>query len=360
MENPPAQDNTVQRLPEYTGTLLPTTIPVVKVDAGGEFQATNFYRQNGDMEVRGNVVATLSRSMELYPSVSLTPYLFVNLLGDRYDLPEGGWENAGRAVPGGGATLSVEARKEFPGEGESYVHVAGTSIGYRYVPDVSQDNIPVTDRWSRLATQSQFVLILAQRFLGVKDGASPRELATLYVEWAYDLGGRVPPASPYVDPLSPFVRTLQDQISTAGGLPLSNNAESDIYAKFTLSPGGRWKFLAEALFDPVAATFVTSTVGGEWKKDDEHRFLAGYTATQGLAEDLHGLFAWRLARFLKLQAQANYSLKSGYITDASAGFTVNPRSDCWGVGLTVDRKTQPRDTSYKLTFNLKGIGSVGK
>ena len=58
-------------------------------------------------------------------------------------------------------------------------------------------------------------------------------------------------------------------------------------------------------------------------------------------------------------AHANYSLKSGYFTDSSAGFTVNPRSDCWGVGLTVDRKNQPRDTSWKLTFNLKGIGSLG-
>jgi len=360
LENPPVQDNTVQRLPEYTATLLPVTIPVVAVEAGGELQATNFYRRNGDMEVRGNVTAKLSRSIELYPSISLTPYLFVNLLGDRYELPAGGWESAGRAVPGGGATLSAEARKDFPGEGEEFVHITGASIGYRYVPDVPQDDIPVTDRWSRLAPQSQFVLTLAQRLLGVKGGGSPRELATLYIEWAYDLGGRVPPASPYVDPLSPFVRTLQDQINTAEGVPPGNDAASDMYAKFTLTPGGRWKFLAETLFDPVSATFVASTVGGEWKKDDDHRFLAGYTATRSLAEDLHGLFAWRLARFLKLHAQANYSLKSGYFTDASAGFTVNPRSDCWGVGLTVDRKNQPRDTSWKLTFNLKGIGSVGK
>ena len=360
LENPPAQDNTVQRLPEYTATLLPTTIPVVAVDAGGELQATNLYRQNGNMELRGNVFAMLSRSMELYPSVSLTPYFFVNLLGDRYDLPAGGSESAGRVVPGGGATLSIEARKDFQRGGEGYVHVAGTAIGYRYVPDVAQDNIPVTDRWSRIAPQSQFVLILAHRFLGVKDGGSPKELASLYIEWAYDLGGRIPPASPYVDPLSPFVRTLQDQISTAGGLPLGNNAASDIYARFALTPAGRWKFLAEALYDPVAATFVTSAVGGEWKKDDDHRLSAEYRTTQTLAQDVHGLFAWRLARYLKLQAQANYSLKSGYFTDASAGFTVNPRSDCWGVGLAVDRKNQPRDTSVKLTFNLKGIGSVGK
>jgi LPS-assembly protein len=361
LENPPAQDNTVQRLPEYTLTLLPTRLPVVGVDAGGDLQVTYFYRQNGDMELRGNGTLTLSRPLIPYPSVSLTPYLFVNLLGDRYDLPSGGQESAGRVVPGGGATLSVDARKDFPREtGGGLVHVMGTSLGYRYVPDVTQNDLPVTDRWSRIAPQNQFVLTLAQRLLGVTEGSSPVEVAALYVEWAYDLGGRVPPASPYVDPLSPFVRTLRDQIGTAEGLPPGNNNASDIYAKFTLTPAGRWKFQAEALFDPVDATFVSSTVAGEWKKDDDHRLLAEYRTTQSLAEDLHGLFAWRLARFLKLHAQANYSLKSGYFTDASAGFTVNPRSDCWGLGLTVDRKNQPRDTSWKLTFNLKGIGSVGK
>jgi LPS-assembly protein len=360
LETPPAQDNTVQRLPEYTVTLLPSTIPVAGVDAGGDLQVTYFYRQNGDMELRGNGTLTLSRPLIPYPSVSLTPYLFVNLLGDGYDLPSGGRESAGRVVPGGGATLSVEARKDFPrATGEGLVHVMGTSLGYRYVPDVAQDDIPVTDRWSRIAPQNQFVLTLAQRLLGVTEGASPRELATLFIEWAYNIGGRVPPASPYVDPLSPFVRTLQDQIDTAEGKPLNNNASSDIYARFALTPQNRWKLLAETLFDPGSATFVTSTVAGEYKKDDDNRFLAGYTATQSLAQDLHGLLAWRVARYLKLMAQANYSLKSGYFTDASAGFTVNPRSDCWGVGLTVDRKNQPRDTSWKLTFNLKGIGSLG-
>jgi LPS-assembly protein len=360
LENPASQDNTVQRLPEYTLTLLPSRIPLVGADAGGELRLTNFYRQDGVLEVRGNATATVSRTLNLYPSVSLTPYVFVNVLGDRYDAPAGGRESGGRVVPGGGAAFSVEATGDFPRGGQGYVHVVGTSLGYRYVPDVSQGDIPVTDSWSRIAPQNQFVLTLAQRFLGVKDGGSPKELAALYIEWAYELGPRVPPASPYVDPFSPFVRTLQSQIDTAEGFPSRINAASDILARFTLTPGGRWKFLAEAFFDPMAATFVTSAVGGEWKKDEDHRLSAEYRTTQALAQDVHGLFAWRLARFLKLQAQANYSIKSGYFTDSSTGFTVNPRSDCWGVGLTVDRKNQPRDTSWKLTFNLKGIGSVGK
>jgi hypothetical protein len=52
-------------------------------------------------------------------------------------------------------------------------------------------------------------------------------------------------------------------------------------------------------------------------------------------------------------------MRNGYLSDGSAGFSVFPRSDCWDVGFTVGRKTQPDDTSVSLTFGLKGIGSVG-
>ena len=74
---------------------------------------------------------------------------------------------------------------------------------------------------------------------------------------------------------------------------------------------------------------------------------------------MRGTFAWRLLRWLRLQALATYSVRNGYLSEGALGVSVYPRSDCWNVGFTVDRKTQPDDTSVKLTFGLKGIGSVG-
>ena len=52
-------------------------------------------------------------------------------------------------------------------------------------------------------------------------------------------------------------------------------------------------------------------------------------------------------------------MRNGYLSEGSLGVSVYPKSDCWNVGFTVDRKTQPDDTSVKLMFGLKGIGSVG-
>jgi LPS-assembly protein len=355
----PGPDNTAQRVPEYTMTLLPAGIPIAGVDLSGEISATRFQRKEAYDELRARGFGEVSRAIPLYRSFTLVPYLFADVLEARFERSPSGASDSGRFVPGGGATLSADARRDFPGR--ALVHTAGVSAGYRYVPKIHQDDLPVTDRWSRLAPQSQFLFTFSQRLLGLKDGAAPKEFLSFHIEWAYDLGGNEPSGSPYVDPLAPYVRALRDQIDTgAGRLPKKNDAPSDVYAKIGFTPIERWRFQGEALFDPVETSFTVGAISGEYKRDDDHRVLAEYRLSRDLAEDVRGTFAWRLLRWLRLQAQANYSLRNGYLSEGAVGISVFPRSDCWNVGFTVERTTQPDDTSVKLSFGLKGIGSVGK
>ena len=355
----PGPDNTTQRVPEYTMTLLPAGIPVAGIDLAGEISATRFQRGGGSDELRARGYGEVSRAIPLYRSFTLVPYLFADVLGTRFDQSPGGDPSSrGRFVPGGGATLSAEARKDIPGR--ALVHSAGVSAGFRYVPRIDQDDLPITDRWSRLAPQSQFLFTLSQRLLGVKEGAAPKEFMSFNIEWAYDLGGNESSGSPYVDPLAPYVRALRDQIDTgAGRPPEKNNAPSDIYAKIGLNPIERWQFKGEALFDPVETSFTVGAVSGEYKKDDDHRFLVEYRLSRDLAEDVRGTFAWRMLRWLRLQALAGYSLRNASLSEGRVGVSIYPRSECWNVGFSVDRTTQPDDTSIKLTFELKGIGSGG-
>ncbi|MDO8738163.1 LPS-assembly protein LptD [Candidatus Deferrimicrobium sp.] len=356
----PGPDNTVQRMPEYTMTLLPAGIPTVGVDLSGEVSATRFQRRDGFDEVRARGFGEVSRAIPLYRSFTLVPYLFADVLGTRFERsPADGPSDLGRFVPGGGATLSADARRDF--SGRALIHTAGVSAGYRYVPKIRQDDLPATDRWSRLAPQSQFLLTFSQRLLGVKDAAAPKEFLSFHIEWAYDLGGKEPSGSPYVDPLAPYVRALRDQIDTGSGRPpKKNDAPSDVYAKVALTPFERWRFQGEALFDPAENSFTVGAVSGEYKKDDNHRVLAEYRLSRDLAEDVRGTFAWPLLRWLHVQAQANYSVRNAYLSEGAVGVSVFPRSDCWNIGFTVERKTQPDDTSVRLSFGLKGIGSVGK
>ena len=165
----------------------------------------------------------------------------------------------------------------------------------------------------------------------MKGGAAPKELLSFHVEWAYDLGGNEPSGSPYVDPLAPYVRTLRDQIDTAAGrLRKEANALSDIYAKVGLNPIDRWRFQGEALFDPVENTFTSVAVGGEYKKDEDHRIFAEYRVSRELAEDVRGTFAWRLLRWLRLQAEVNYSVRNGYLSEGALGVSRVPEERLLG------------------------------
>jgi LPS-assembly protein len=355
-----SNDNTVQRLPEYTATVLPRSLGRTGLDAQGELQATYFYRRAGDREVRGRGSASISRAFTLIPSVSFTPYLSLDFLGSVPTSDNTGAHNAGRVVPYGGARLEMDVRGEFGEKGKRrLVHVINPGVGFRFVPDIDQTDIAVTDMWDRVGRQRQFLLSLYQRLIRV-DKSGPSELAVLELSWAYELEDREVTGSPYVDPLSPFVRTLRDQIDLAAGRDVRKNSRSsDIYARFRILPGRKWRFSGETLFDPQNGKFTTASIGGEWMQSEQKRALLEYRSTRDLAGDLHGLLNFRLLRFLGLRTEADYSIKNGELTEGSATLTMYPRSECWSVGLGVKRRTRPDETSFRLTFGLNGIGTIG-
>lgn len=352
-------DNTVQRLPEYSATILPRSLGQTGVAAGGELQTTYFYRRAGDREARGRGSVDLSRPITLYPSVFFTPFLSVDFLGSVPTSDETGTQTAGRVVPNGGATLELDFRREYLRSGGTrLVHIVSPVAGFRWVPDVDQADISVTDMWSRVAEQRQFLFSLYQRLLRV-DKSGPSEVATLELSWALEMDERNAPA-PYVDPLSPFVRTLRSQIDlAAGGEEGKVSRSSDLFARFRVIPAPDWRLSGETLFDPEENRITTARVGGEWRKSDLNRALLEYRSSRNLAEDLHALLNFRPFRVLGIQTTADYSLRNKELTEGSATLTWFPRSECWSVGFKVSQTTRPDETSFRLMFSLGGIGTIG-
>jgi hypothetical protein len=322
--------------------------------------ATYFYRWAGDRELRGRGYAEFSRTYTLYPSVTFTPYLSVDLLGSYPASSETGAEKGGRVLPGGGGKLEADFRRSFErGSGPRLIHAVQTTTSFRWIPALDQKAIPLTDEWSRIGEQQQFTFSVTQRLLRVDNVTGPYEIAFLAVEWALDVGERKPTGSPYIDPLSPFVRSLRDQIDLAAGRSTGRHAGSDIYTRFQVRPAPKWIVSGETLIDVGAGRFTTTTIGGEWKQSEEIRALLEYRKSRDLAEDVNGLFAVRPLRVLGLKTNVNYSMKNKELTEGRASLTLYPRSDCWSVGLEAGRKTKPDERSYKLLFSLKGIGTVG-
>lgn len=354
-------DNTVQRLPEYVVTLLPRGMWGNRFEAFGDLSATWFYRTYGDREARGRGLAGVSRSFEFYPSVSFTPFLAVDFYGAVPTADASGTETAGRMVPTGGAALEMSFHRDYsPGKGTRYTHQVSPVAEFRWVPQVDQSKIPLTDYLSRVQPQSQFHFGLNQRL--IRSGESgPSEIAFLELSWAVDTRERSVSESPYVDPFSPYVRTLRDQIDIGSGASLREaNAVSDVYGRFSVAPANGWRMSGETLFDPQEGNFTVAAIGAEYRRDPENRILVEYRATKGLAEDFYGVIGYRPFRFLGLQATASYSIRNAELTDGSAGVTLHPRSECWSMGVVATRRTRPDETGFKLVFSLKGIGSIGQ
>lgn len=354
-------DNTVQRLPEYTMTLIPRGLWGSRIEASGDLSATWFYRTYGDREVRGRGAVELARSFELFPSVSFTPFLAVDLYGSVPTSDKTGTETAGRAVPTGGATLAMFFRRDYSSsQGTRYHHQVSPVAEFRWIPKVDQSRIALVDYASRIQPQSQFHVGLNQRLIRAGE-KGPSEIAFLELSWAVDVRKRSESDSPYVDPYSPFVRNLRDQIDLVpGGSGPERNASSDLYGRFSFLPAAGWRLSGEALFDPTERQSTMSSTGAEYRKDPDNGILLEYRVTKGLSEDLRGEIEYRPFWFLGLQTKGNYSIRNAEMTDGSAGVTLHPRSDCWSLGVVANRRTRPDETSFKLVFSLKGIGSIGK
>ena len=354
-------DNTVQRLPEYAFTLLPRTLGGSRFEGSLDLSAAYFYRTFGDREVRGRGLATLSRAVEIYPSVSLVPYGSIEFYESLPTSDRSGTEQAGRALPTAGATLEMDLRRDYiSAGGKRFIHQVSPVAAFRWVPQVDQSRIPLTEYWSRVGAQNQFTFTLTQRVLRTEK-RGPFEMAFLELSWAVDARKRNPSVSPYVDPFSPYVRVLRDQIDLVSGTGTTDgrtDTTSDIFGRFFVAPAAGWKITGETLFDPGEGDFTIAAAGAEYRRDPENAALLEYRTSRGLTEDLHGVFAYRPFRFLGLNASAIYSLKYAELTEGSAGVTLYPRSDCWSIGFVAEKKTRPDETGYKVMFSLKGVGSI--
>lgn len=247
------------------------------------------------------------------------------------------------------------------GNGRTYLHLVQPNVSFRWVPSVRQDDIPLTDQWARVGPQTQITFSVDQRVLRFAEGAGPFDLASLSLEWALELSGeKTSEGSPYLDPLSPYVRALRDQIDLAAGRFGREREEfSDLLARFRVRPTERWNLNGETLFDFSGRAFTTAAVGAEWKKNKENHILFEYRSSRDLSEDVHGLLAYRLFPLLGIRNEVNYSLRNGELTEGSVALTIYPRSECWSVGIMGGRRTKPDETSFKLYFALKGIGTLG-
>lgn len=364
---PETPGRTSERLPEATERILPRVLPG-GFDLRGDAAAVRITRGTADNttgadgEYRARAFIELSRPTRLGPYATVTPFAFAEGAASRPTGADNGVAWPWRVVPGAGATLSTSLFREKPRPaGHRYVHSVRPSVSYRWVPAVRQSDLPVSDEWSRLSGRSRFTLDVSQSLHRIGAGEKdPRELLSVEAEWSYDVGSLKRSDSPYLDPLSPFSVALRDEIDAIAGRDRRARKASDILLQGGMHPYPGHALVGEILFDPVERTLTHAAGGYEYGKKGRNRARIEYRTTRGISEEVKGLFSWKVLSFLRLGAEADYSIRTGTLTEGNGQLLYLPKSGCWNLGAVVRRTSLPSDTSVKVVFSLLGLGGTAE
>jgi LPS-assembly protein len=203
-------------------------------------------------------------------------------------------------------------------------------IRYTYVPTSGVRDIPEIDTSDHIS-QINTITYSFNHYLTAlsKDGAS--QLSSFEVEQTYGLSG----------PL-----TSSDLYDGSG------QRFSDIRARLTLSPGGGFSTSHESVYNPYGDGFTILRNGLTYSLPNRFRIDLSQNYTKGLTDEMDTGLVGTYGSFDGI-VRFKYSIKDATWIDAFYAITYRPK--CWSVTLSLSQTRRPRDTSFKISFDLAGL-----
>ena len=293
---------------------------------------TNFWSQDGPGGERMIVRPTLSASFNLWDAINLAPEITYR---ERYywDLSDDqDSDSQGMVAFTTRATSRVQKTYSQPfGLLGKLRHSIEPELIYTYIPEIDQTDLPYFDELDRVDNANILAYALTQRltvrFDHADDDPTYRELLYWRLSQAYDL------TDEFRDRRFQDLR-LQMVLLPTEWLTLQSDTSLDVHS-------GDW-------------TRVTAA----GKIADQQENSVGLLYSYEPENDIDYIEARLSVAFLDplyLNYEQRYDLNIDKQLEQVIG--VEYRQKCWGVELTYrDRKY---DRSVMLTFNMRGIGSVG-
>jgi LPS-assembly protein len=411
-------DLLLQRLPEFSVGALKSFRPFgfnpygLKVVTRADVLATDFVRQDGYDGWRTDINPRVS--VPFHYRNYLASALSVGFRTTMYDLdnridPESSVEleaNQDRRVWNMGYALGTSLERVYdlePGnwlsdltsygvraQGKELVrlkHTVEPQVSYLYIPDTSQDQLPLYDSLDRIREKSLFVYGFTSR---------------LYGKFASPLGsaGEIPELAPRLDEL-PIAETStalgdlgSDWTTPFGGDQISpRSGEIREIANFSLRQGYDYKEDVEdndpdregfsdvnarvGLFPSTYAGFIFDTNYGlegggvsSWGiqnhlKDDRgdalrlrYSFIDATSTGGDELSQLEGQVEVKLSDRLKVGYYARYDETDREFIDSSVGLRVLSSCNCWHLDLGYTEKLNPDREQVTLRFTFAGLGDI--
>ena len=350
-------DQTVQKYPQVSFVAQPQSLFKTPLFYDFSFTYTHFYQEEGLRTHRTDVFPQISYPMRVFDVLKITPDVgFRETYYRNYNDPkEQVNPSRSRELLDTGVDVSAELYRVYEAESTSWIsnllkvakwmHTIEPDLGYRYIPRVSQSDLPSYDSTDRISYQSEITYGFTQRLLGkvAKEKASPVpfEYVRLKIFQNYSLG----------DPYTVDERGRGKYFSSIQGelwmnfnpyLSFRGNAELDPY---------KWDF-----------NVLNGVVKAKDFRDDtvqvEYRF------TQGKIQQLNFYTKVRTIDPLFLYGGILYNLLEKTRVESAYGAVFE--AQCWSLGLLVEDVnrspdgTQKRELKVEVYVTLRGVGSLGR
>jgi LPS-assembly protein len=335
---------TLQKLPRISFTALRREVPGVPVPLYLALDSSfvNFYHQDGIRGQRVDIHPFVTLYLPLPAELKFSAWggyrqRFYNAYsGD----PGSGTSGMGLADAGAKLTNSLTRVYEAHWGGLSKIqHTLVPEVGFNFVQQKNQDNLPFFDYDDRVVGQSMATWALASHLTGKfqQGDALPtyRDLLYLRISQGYQISG-----------------TRRDLLTLVD----DGNAFTDVRVEANFAPIKELSLVTDSRYNPYQASFSTIYAGLDLNDSKGDSTTFAYRFSRDHVEYLEGKVGLGLVKPFVFNYTGRYSFDKGGFLETN--YALEYRHQCWSVILNYYERQL--DRAFMVNFTLAGVGPVGK
>ena len=331
-------DATLQRLPEVRLADLTRRIDGTPLFWRFDLEGDHFWRRKGEKGGRLTARPALSTDLFSNPLFSLVPE--IGYRENLYSTSSDDFQHQG--VFDFGARASTLFSRVYQVDGKTVRrlrHSIEPDLGYSYVPEVDQSNLPAFDALDRIGPESRISYGLTNRFTArmESEGGEPvyHEYLYLRLSQSYDFRESRRNLAFPGDARRPFSPLLLEAV-----IRPSHSSYLDFDASYDTNSG------ENRLVDYNLRGSLNDTAGNNLSLDYRNR--------RGEIDYLAATLDTSVLKPVYLRLEERYDFSAGKALESVAG--VEYRARCWSFFVTY--RQRPEDQEVLFSFALSGIGRV--
>ncbi len=334
--------NTLQKLPIITWTGIKRQILGTPLYFSHDATFTNFYRRDGlqgqrfDLHPQLTIYASPAGLIDVSAWGGYRQRMY-NTYGDS---SASGFIS--RGLFDAGAKLSstlVRTYEVARGNLKRVKHTIIPEIGYSYLSEKDQNDLPFYDYSDRLVAQNRIgygiTTFLTGKYSSEDAPATYRDLAYLRISQGYEFSG-----------------SYQDVLTLAS----NNRSFTDIRTEAKLNPTENLGLSLDSYFNPYDLNFSTVHTAVDLWDRQGNRLGLGYRFSEEQVKYLEAKLSILYFDPFALHYHTRYSFDSSKFLESY--YALEYRQKCWGIMLSY--RERPDNRSVMISFTLSGVGSIGK